>query len=201
MKLFHAFASPYVRKVMVTAHELGLVDQLELMQHATTPVDANPEVVAANPLGRIPALVLDDGAVLMDSRVICRYLNHVGGGSLYGSGDAEFPIIAREAMAEGALDSALFMIYEGRLRPEEKHHQPLLDGHRGKIERALGAFDARIGEMGGDLTVDQIALGALCGYLNFRMPDFGWQATCPALADWFAAFEARPSMQATMPKA
>ncbi|MEM7188723.1 MAG: glutathione S-transferase [Pseudomonadota bacterium] len=200
MKLFHAFASPYVRKVMITAHELGLVDQLELVQHATTPVDANPEVIAANPLARIPALQLDDGSVLMDSRVICRYLNHIGGGSLYGSGDAEFPIIAREAMAEGALDSSLFVIYEGRLRPEEKHHAPLLDGHMGKVTRALGAFDARIDEMSGDLTIDKIALGALCGYLNFRMPDLGWQTDNPALADWFAAFEGRPSMQATIPQ-
>ena len=93
MKLFHAAASPFVRKVMITAHELGLVDRMELVQHPSTPLAPNPELIAANPVGRVPALVTEDAGVLFDSRVICRYLNHVAGGSLYGAGAAEFPII------------------------------------------------------------------------------------------------------------
>ena len=96
MKLMYSPLSPYVRKTMVVAHELGLVDKLELVERSGTPLAPNDDIVAANPVGRIPALILDDGSVLADSRVICRYYNHIAGGSLYGSGDGEFPIIARE---------------------------------------------------------------------------------------------------------
>ncbi|MEM9140824.1 MAG: glutathione S-transferase N-terminal domain-containing protein, partial [Pseudomonadota bacterium] len=106
MKLFHSPLSPYVRKCMIVAHELGLTDRIETVEGSGTPLAPNEAVVDANPVGRIPALVTDDAGTLMDSRVICRYLNHLGGGALYGSGAGEFPIIAREALAEGMIDSA-----------------------------------------------------------------------------------------------
>ena len=199
MKLLHSPASPYVRKVMITAHELGLTDRLELSTGASSPLDPNPDIVAVNPVGRIPALILDDGTALTDSRVICRYLNHLGGGALYGSGEGEFPIIAREAIAEGMIDSALLMVYEGRLRPPEMVFQPWVDGQRRKIAEAASRLNGRIGELGGDLTIDKIALGAALGYLDFRMPDFGWRNGNSALAEWFEGFAERPSMQATMP--
>ncbi|MEO1495311.1 MAG: glutathione S-transferase [Pseudomonadota bacterium] len=199
MKLFHAAASPYVRKVMVTLHETGQVDQVETVPGATTPLDPNPVLLEQNPLGRIPALVTEDAGTLFDSRVICRYLNARAGAGLYGTGGAEFPIIGREALAEGMIDSCLLTVYEGRLRPEEKVHQPYIDGQLGKVRRAMAAFNARIGEMSGDLTIDKIALGCGIGYADFRLPDLGWRDDNPALAEWYAAFADRPSMQATIP--
>lgn len=199
MKLLHSPASPYVRKVMIVAHEMGLTDKLELVTGSGSPLAPNPETVAMNPLGRIPALTLDDGTLLSDSRVICRYFNHLGGGALYSSGADEFPIIAREALAEGIIDSALLIVYEGRLRPEELQFQAYIDGQMGKIERGMAAFNTRINEMSGDVTIDKLVLGTACGYLNFRMPDMGWQGRYPDLAAWFAEFEQRPSIQATMP--
>ena len=198
MKLFYSPLSPYVRKVMVTAHELGLIDQIEMLTHATTPLDPNPEVVAANPVGRIPALVTDDAGTLMDSRVICRYLNAKAGGSLYGAGE-DFALLAREALAEGVTDSSLLAAYEARMRPEEIRYQPWVDGQYTKIRNGLAAFEARISEMGGDLTMDKIALGAALGHIDFRHPTLGWRDDCPALAEWFAALSERPSMQATAP--
>ena len=200
MKLLYSPASPYVRKVMITAHELGLTDKLELSTGGSSPLDPNPDIVVVNPIGRIPALILDDGTALTDSRVICRYLNHVAGGSLYGSGDAEFPIIAREALAEGMIDSALLMVYEGRLRPEDKQFQPWVDGQRNKITTACARLNERIGEFGGDISIDKIALVTALGYLDFRMPDFGWRDGNSGLADWFAAMSERASVQATMPQ-
>lgn len=201
MKLLHSPLSPYVRKVMVTAHETGLIDQIETVDGSTTPLDPVDSVVAINPVGRIPALITEDGQTLVDSRVICRYLNHRAGGSLHGSGDAEFPIIAREALAEGMIDSCLLVAYEGRMRPEEIRHQPWVDGQKAKARRGAAAFNARIDEMGGDLSIDQIALGCALGYADFRIPDLGWRDGNDALTSWYEAFSQRPSMVATAPPA
>ena len=197
MKLFHSPLSPYVRKVMITAHEMGLVDQIELVAGTGTPMEPSADVVAANPVGRIPALVTDDAGTLMDSRVICRYLNHLGGGALY-DGD-EFRIIAREALAEGAIDSCLLAAYEGRMRPENMQFQPWVDGQLAKARRALQAFNDRIEEMSGDLSIDKIALGCALGYADFRHGTLGWRDSCPKLDAWYEEFASRPSMQATKP--
>ncbi len=199
MKLLYSPASPYVRKVMLTAHELGLVDRLEMQTGGSSPLDPNPDIVAVNPVGRIPALITDDGVTLSDSRVICRYLNHVASGSLYAAGEAEFPMIAREALAEAMIDSALLVVYEGRLRPEDKQFQPWVDGQKRKIVDACTRLNQRIDEYSGDISIDKIALGSALGYLDFRMPDLGWRDGRPGLADWFGAFSERASMQATAP--
>lgn len=199
MKLLYSPASPYVRKVMITAHELGLADQLDLSTGGSSPLDPNPDIVAANPVGRIPALILDDDTVLTDSRVICRYLNHLAGGALYGTGAAEFPIIAREAIAEGMIDSTLLIVYEGRLRPEGMRFQPWIDGQKDKILEACTRLDGRIDEYSGAVSIDKIALAAALGYLDFRLPDLGWRDGRGTLADWFAGFSERASIKATMP--
>lgn len=198
MKLYYSPLSPYVRKCMVVAHELGLADQIEKVELATTPLDPNDEIVSANPLGRIPALVTQDHGTLMDSRVICRYLNHLGGGSLY-AGD-EFRVIAREALAEGCIDSCLLAAYERRMRPEDIQYEPWVDGQLAKARRALQDFDARIDEMSGDLSIDKIALGCALGYADFRHGTLGWREDCPKLDAWYETFAQRPSMQATKPE-
>ena len=198
MKMYYSPLSPYVRKCMVVAHELGLADRIEKVELATTPLDPNDQVVAANPLGRIPALVTEDQGTLMDSRVICRYLNHVGGGALYGTD--EFRVIAREALAEGCIDSCLLAAYERRMRPEEMHYEPWVDGQLAKARRALQAFNDRIDEMSGELSIDKIALGCALGYADFRHGSLGWRDSCPKLDAWYEDFAARPSMQATKPE-
>ena len=198
MKMYYSPLSPYVRKCMVVAHELGLADRIEKVELATTPLDPNDQVVAANPLGRIPALVTEDQGTLMDSRVICRYLNHVGGGALYGT--EEFRVIAREALAEGCIDSCLLAAYERRMRPEEMHYEPWVDGQLAKARRALQAFETRIDEMSGELSIDKIALGCALGYADFRHGSLGWRDSCPKLDAWYEDFAARPSMQATKPE-
>ena len=200
MKLFYSPLSPYVRKVMIVAHELGLVDRIEKLEHPTTPIDPNPEVLAQNPVGRIPALVTEDAGTLMDSRVICRYLNDVGNGAFYGAGGEDYPLLAREALAEGITDSSLLAAYEARMRPEEIRFQPWVDGQYTKIRNGLKAFDARVSELGGEFTIDQVALVAACGHLDYRHPNLGWRDQCPALAEWLAGMSQRPSVLATVPK-
>ena len=197
MKLYQSPLSPYVRKVLVTAHEVGVADRIELTEGSGTPLAPSEAVVAVNPLGRIPALVTDEGATLVDSRVICRYLDGLGGGSLY-VGDT-FGILSREAMAEGMTDSALLVAYEGRLRPEEKQMPALVEGWKAKVLRTAAVFNARADELSGPLTIDQIGLAAALGYVDFRIPDLGWREGNPALTGWFETFSERPSMQATRP--
>ena len=201
MKLYHSPLSPYVRKVVVTATELGLMDRIEVASIASTPLDTDPGLIQDNPVGRIPALVTAEHGTLMDSRVICRYLNSLAGGSLHGSGDGEWPIIAREALAEGMIDSALLCAYEGRFREENMRNQAWVDAQRAKVLRGCQGFEARIGEMGGELTIDKIALGCAMGYIDFRLADLGWRDSCPNLSKWAEEFSARPSMQATAPQA
>ena len=200
MKLYHSPLSPYVRKVMVVAHEAGLLDRIETVDGSGTPMAPNDDAVAANPLGKIPALVTEDGLALYDSRVICRYLDHLGGAGLYPDGAAQFPVLAREALAEGMIDAGLLTAYEWRLRPEELRFQPWVDGQRAKVMRGADAFERQIDAMAGDLTIDKIALGCALGYVDFRLADLGWRDGHPGLAAWYEDFSRRQSMQATRPQ-
>lgn len=200
MKLYHSPLSPYVRKVMVVAHETGLIDRIELVEGTGTPMQPNEGTVAANPLGKIPALATEDGETLFDSRVICRYLDSQAGAGLYPTGAAEFPMLTREALAEGIIDAALLVAYEGRLRPEELRYQPWVDGQKGKVQRGIEAFEGRVDAVRGKLTMDQIALGCALGYVDFRVADLDWRRSCPAVAAWYAEFSSRPSMKATVPQ-
>ena len=200
MKLYHSPLSPYVRKVMVVAHETGLLDRIETVDGSGTPMAPNDGAVAANPLGKIPALVTDDGLTLYDSRVICRYLDRLAGAGLYPSGAAEFPVLQREALAEGMIDAALLTAYEWRLRPENLRFQPWVDGQRAKVMRGVDEFERRVDALSGALTIDKIALGCTLGYVDFRLGDLGWRDAHPRLAEWYDEFSARPSMKATAPE-
>ncbi len=200
MKLYHSPLSPYVRKVMVVAHEVGLLDDIETVDGSGTPMAPNDEAVAVNPLGKIPALVTEDGLTLYDSRVICRYLDHKGGANLYPGGAAQFPVLSREALAEGMIDAALLTAYEWRLRPEELRFQPWVDGQRAKVMRGVDAFERHIDAMAGHLTIDKIALGCALGYIDFRIGDLNWRDEHPGLAAWYKDFSGRQSMKETAPQ-
>jgi len=113
MKLFYSQTSPFVRKCLVTAHELGLAPRLELKPAAAHPVNRDRSVVERNPLGKIPTLVTDAGAVFFDSRVICEYLNGLGDGHLLPTvGEARFAILTDQALADGLMDAAVLARYE-----------------------------------------------------------------------------------------
>jgi glutathione S-transferase len=99
MKLFYSQTSPFVRKCLVAAHELGLAQRLELVPAVPNPVNRDRSVVDRNPLGKIPTLVTDAGEVFFDSRVICEYLNGLGDGHLLpATGEARFAILTDQAL-------------------------------------------------------------------------------------------------------
>lgn len=117
MKLIYSPASPFVRKVSVLIHELDLSDKVALAPVSTTALNTSTDARAANPLGKIPALVLDDGPTLIDSRVICRYLNDLVGAPFYPA-DHLWDVLTLEALTDGIMEAAVSMVYETRLRPE-----------------------------------------------------------------------------------
>jgi len=202
MRLHHAAASPFVRKVMVLLHETGLIDQVEIRSLAVAPAAPVAENTAANPLGKLPCLERDDGPALYDSRVITRYLDSLQKGrGLYPDPPALWDVLTLEATADGIMDAGVLCIYEGRFREETQRSDAWLDGQRGKINRGLDAIEARwTPTLAGPLTMAHVAVGCALGYLDFRQPVGEWRGDRPGLAGWFETFSARPSMQATIPK-
>ncbi len=200
MQLYHSATSPYVRKVMVLIHEAGLGAQVALIPATGTPVDSGNIPLDQNPLGKLPALTRDDGPALYDSRVICRYLDDLAGAGFYPAAPRLWDTLTVEATADGILDAALLMVYEARVRPEDKRFDPWVAGQWAKIDRALDAVESRwVNHLGGPLDMGQIAMGCALGYLDLRHDARNWRAGRPHLAAWNAVFAMRPSMMASKP--
>ncbi|MDF0599384.1 glutathione S-transferase [Psychromarinibacter sp. C21-152] len=201
MQLFDNPASPFCRKVQVLLRETGQLDEVETTYAVGHPLAPDRMPLAENPLGKIPCLVRDDGPALYDSRVICRYLDARGEGGLYPEGRI-WEVLTLEATADGIMDAAVLMIYEGRSRPEALRYPAWVDAQWDKIARALDALESRwMGHLAGRLDMGQIAVGCALGYLDFRLPDRDWRKGRTALAEWFEAFGQRDSMAATVPSA
>lgn len=199
MKLSFSTASPYVRKVRVVALEAGVDSKIENVPISVAPTKFNTEFAKANPLAKVPALMLDGGETLFDSPVICEYLDHLGGGKLFPApGPARWTALRRQALADGLLDAALLTRYES-LRPENFRWKDWTDGQMTKITTALDALETEAPKLGGTVDIGTITIGCALGYLDFRFGDMGWRTGRPKLATWFEHFNTRPSMKATMP--
>lgn len=206
MKLYHSPTSPYVRKVMVILHETGLLDQVTLETVAGTPLEPAPELLARNPLTKIPALELTGGEILFDSRVICAWFDDRAGAGLYGQGRDMWRLRTLEALADGILDAALLMTYEARLREPGQRSAAWVEGQWAKIGRAIGALNGRWMDLldvppGAPLNIGQIAVACALGYVDFRHGVRNWRAGNDRLAAWHDGFVERPSLQATRPPA
>ncbi|MFN4089161.1 MAG: glutathione S-transferase family protein [Alphaproteobacteria bacterium] len=198
MKLHYSPTSPYVRKVMVTAIEAGVDARIEKADAAASPVGVNPTLNADNPLGKVPCLVTDDGQALFDSRVICEYLDSVGGGKLFpAAGPARWTALRRQAQGDGLLDAALLARYETAVRPGDRLWPEWRDGQKAKMARALDAFETEADSLGDTIDIGTIAVACALGYVDFRFDADRWRDSRPKLAAWFAGFAARPSMTAT----
>ncbi|MCJ2069466.1 glutathione S-transferase [Methylobacterium sp. J-030] len=200
MKLFYSPSSPFVRKVMIAAHELGLVDRLERQPAAAHPVKRDAAIRAENPLGQVPTLITDDGLALFDSRVICEYLDAQGGGALFGTGATRWRNLAGAAMGDGLLNAALLARYEGAVRPEALRWSDWTDGQMSKVTDVLAVLDRTAPEFGDRVDIATITLACALGYLDFRYPSRDWRGDHPAAAAWYAAFAERPSLVATQPR-
>lgn len=200
MKLITARPSPFGRKVSVTLIETGLADQVETVDVATSPLNTDPQVAAANPLGKLPVLVRDDGPAVYDSRVICRFLDARAGTGFYPESHV-WDTLTLEATADGIMDAAILMVYEHRLRPEHLVFDHWLDAQWDKIARSVkGVNDRWMSHLAGPMDMGHIAMGCALAYLDFRLGDRGWRKGNDALDDWFAVFAERGSMKATAPE-
>ena len=197
MDLYHSPASPFVRKVMVVLHETGQLSDVTIRPTSQTPLRADP--VNQNPLGKIPCLARPDGPALYDSRVICRYLDDRAGARLYPQARI-WDVLTLEATADGIMDAAVLMVYERRVRPEDKQFPAFVDAQWRKVERALDAVENRwISHLSGPLHMGQIALGCALDYLDFRHGDRPWRDVRPGLAAFQARMAERPSFAETTP--
>lgn len=199
MKLYYSPASPFARKCLVVAHELGLTDRIQLLNEGVHPVNRNQKVVAANPLGQVPTLITDSGQALHDSRVICDYLNAQGQGSLIPADDTRWTVLTEQSMADGLLAAALLCRYEVAARPEDLRWADWTQGQMQKIIDTLACFESVISRRGASLDLGTIGLACALGYLDFRFADYDWRSANPGLAEWYGRFAQRPSMQATAP--
>ncbi len=202
MKLLYSPLSPFARKARVVALEVGLGSRVELVPASVQPLMRNEAVGGANPLAQVPTLLLDDGAALYDSRVICEALDSIGGGALFPpAGPARWRALVEQALGDGAMGAALLVRYETALRGEGERSDAWVRGQLGKVEAALDRMEEWAPGLAGRVDIGAITLGCALGYLDFRFADLDWRRRQPALAAWFEGFDARPAMRGSRPEA
>ncbi len=198
MELFWSPASPYARKVRAVAREQHLEGRIT--ERSVSPFDDPDALLAANPLGKVPALVLDDGGLLYDSPVICAYLDAIGQGAamIPSDGDARWAVLRAEALADGVMDLGLGIVLDGR-KPEAERSPTTVARWHGQIRRALDRMTDETQSLAAEVTLAHIACACALDYIDFRLPDIGWRSSRPALARWHADVADRPSLRATAP--
>ncbi|CTQ49265.1 glutathione S-transferase [Jannaschia donghaensis] len=198
MKLLSSPASPFVRKCRVVLIETAQ-DDVEVVDVTANPMGGDAALNAANPSGKIPALLRDDGPALYDSRVITRFLDHRATSNLYPEGRL-WDVLSLEANADAIMEAAVGITYEKRLRPEALWWSDWFDAQWTKIARSLDALESRsMPLLEGPLNAGQIGIGCALGYLDLRHDDRDWRKGRDGLAKWEASFAARPAMAATKP--
>jgi glutathione S-transferase len=200
MRLFSSKTSPFARKVRVAIEELGLADQVE--EANIDPFAPPPDLLAANPLSKIPTLVTERGEALPDSQLILDYLAHRKTGlATLSRGSKRWEVLRRTQIADGVIDAAVATVMERR-RPESIHYLPFIDRQAEIIRRALDQLNADAGLLALQTPgVCEITCGVAVAYLDFRLPYLEWRKGREGLAHWYTVFAQRPSMQKTQPPA
>jgi glutathione S-transferase len=202
MKLLWSSRSPFARKAMVAAHMAGVADRIVTERVVVTASKSNPDVMAVNPLNKIPTLVLDDGTTLYGSAVICEYFDSLHDGRKLFPADhaARWPALKRQALGDGLMEISILRLGE-QYRPAALQSESQLATYRLKIGSGLDRIEAEglaqgAGPTGG-ADIGHIAIGCALGYLDFRFGADNWRHGCPNLSAWYAEFARRPAMRAT----
>lgn len=198
MKLHWSPKSPYVRKVMICAHELEVADRLELVRSVAAMLKPNARLMQDNPLSKIPTLVLDDGFTLFDSVVICEYLNDLATGSLFPKhGTDKWQALRWHALGDGLLDALILWRNE---RERAVPLAPLIDAFELKTRAALKLLDDEAQALAETpFSIGHVTVACALGYADYRFDAFGWRKLAPGLSEWNAEISKRPSMQNTEP--
>ena len=188
--------SPYVRKVRVVAHETGLADRLDIVE--THVFDPATPLMGENPLGKVPALVRDDGSVLYDSTVICQYLDtlHKGPRLFPAEGEALWLALRRNALGDGFGQAATWNIRE-RYRPQGERSPSYMAYYERALDRSFKALESEAGSFGKQFGIGEISIACALSYVDLRYPDRAWRQSAPTLGDWYDSVCQRPSMEAT----
>jgi|RhiMethySRZTD1v2_1073278.scaffolds.fasta_scaffold00192_39 glutathione S-transferase len=195
MKLRYSTTSPFVRKVHVLSIETGQIDKIELVK--TNTADPNSDHGKDNPLNKVPALVLDDGSKLYDSRVICEYLDAQSGGKFFPpAGPARWTALRRQALADGMADAAVLRMMESR-KPEAQRSADSDRKQKLKVTQGLAALEAD--HLGPQLDIGTLTVAILLDYLDFRFKAEDWRKDHPKLAAWHKTFSERASLRKTLP--
>ena len=192
MKLYFSATSPFVRKVLICAHEKGLAERIEFLDEDM--------VAGANPLAKVPALQTDDGDVIIDSLVICDYFETLTKRSPMIPTDLKQRngVLQRHALADGIMEAAVASVMESR-RPADKIWDGNLSAQRSKVTAALDVLQSQAQSFGDIVDLGTVSAGAALGYLDLRFAALDWRANREQLAKWYEKFSHRASMQATAP--
>ncbi len=190
MKLYGNPLSPFARKACFIAHDLGL--QLEQIDILPLSDEGFRKV---NPLGKIPALGLDDGTVLIDSRVICEYLDQLGGSKFFPQGSDRWKALTLQSLGDGIGEAAVVYSILGREEPPPAKYRTR------QMATMLAGMDALEHMPFSDPPlIGEIAVACALGYIDFRQPELDWKRSHPKLAAWYAQFCEHPAMKATAAK-
>ena len=201
MTLHWSPRSPYVRKVMIVAHELGLAARIAPVRTVVGGTVPHRELMRRAPLGKIPVLELVDGTVLYDSPVICEYLDtlHAGARLFPEAWPARGTALRRLALGDGMLDVALAWLGE-RFRPADRQSAPHMALWREKLLACVDALEAEAPALAADpFGIGHVGIGVALGYLDFRFAELAWREGRPRLAAWQEGFDARASVRANLP--
>ena len=202
MKLTFSPSSPFARKVRIAAIELGLIDKIEFTSAKVTPGEANDEYIRdISPAKKLPALILDNGDVIVDSYVIVEYLDELAGGGklIPTAGPTRWQVKSHHSMLQGMLDSMLLCRYEGVVRPEPLRWQAWSDDHWNRAWQGMARFEHRDDVLSGPFDVVQIGLACVLGYADFRFADCGWRKAYPKLAAFNERMLQRESVKISVP--
>jgi glutathione S-transferase len=201
MKLTYSPASPFARKVRISAIELGLIDRIEFVLTKVVPGEPNEEYSQITPLKKLPALILDNGSVVMDSYVIVEYLDDLAGGGrlIPASGPARWQAKSDHSLLQGMLDSMLLCRYENMLRPAPLKWQAWADDHWNRVWNGMARFEKQADVLSRPFDAVQIGLVCVLGYADFRFPDQDWRKAFPKLAAFQERMMERPSVKISVP--
>jgi glutathione S-transferase len=201
MKLYYTPTSPFVRKVILVAHEKGIADRLETTFLRPSPTKADAVLSKDNPLSKIPALVLPDGTTLYDSAVICEYLDSLADSPrLLPGGEARWRVLRLQALTDGILEAGVAVFYERTMRPTELVWDAWVTGQTEKALQGLDAIERCVSSFPREVDLGHLCVGATIGWLEFRGHLGGIRAGREKLFAWYDSFRERPSMRATEPK-
>ena len=201
MKLAFSQGSPFARKVRIAAIELGLIDKIELVTTVVAPGQPNPEYSKIYPMKKLPALILGNGDVVVDSYVIVEYLDELAGGGklIPASGPTRWKVKSDHSMLQAMLDSMLLCRYENMVRPQGLQWQAWSDDHWNRAWTGMAHFEKQPDMLSRPLDISQIALVCVLGYADYRFADCGWRRAYPNLDAFHEKMLQRPSVKISVP--